>query len=342
MRRGSGWAQLLGAVCASGGLAASACGSRSSLDELIVVLPRDGGASAGDAPEPPLDGTTDGPADAPSPLDAPVDAPPDVPPPRDAGPDIGVPPNCSSPSILYVYMFTESNHIWSLYPQTGTLSLIGTINCSSSGTPFSMAVDRNGSAYVLYQLNATSSEMFHVSLRTLDCTRTPWVSPGPPYGTFGMGFVGDSNGLTDTLYVAADGNGTPSANATLGKLDLTTFKVTTVGDLAVRMPELSGTLDGRLFAFYGTTSGSSAVDQVDPSSLAHVKTYSFSNLPQGSGWAFGFWGGDFYLFTAPPSPPPGAVSVITRYRPSDRSQTTLATLDEAIVGAGVSTCAPQM
>lgn len=342
MTRGSGWAQLLGAVCAAGGLAASACGSRSTLDELVVILPGDGGANdaaqdaAADAPAPPPDGTTDGPADAPSRLDAPVDAPPDVNRPRDAGPDVGIPPNCSSPAIQYIYVFTEASHIWSLYPQTGTLSLIGALNCSASGTPFSMAVDRKGNAYVLYN----TSEVFHVSMRTLQCTKTAWTSPGAPFDVFGMGFVGDSNGLTDTLYVAS--YGTPS---TLAKLDLNSFALTVVGSLGVRSPELSGALDGRLFTFYATGSGptlSSAVDQIDPSTLTRAKTYSLSNLSQGTGWAFGFWGGDFYLFTAPGGLANGALSVITRYRPSDGSQTQVATLGEKIVGAGVSTCAPQM
>ncbi|MGH7434166.1 MAG: hypothetical protein ACRENE_00660 [Polyangiaceae bacterium] len=338
MRRAYGWAQLAGAVCAAVPFALAACGSRSTLDGEIIVLTRDasddgGGDATADALVPQPDGAVDAFRDAPpSPPDAPVDAPPlrdaepDV---RDAGPDVVVLPNCSSPSIQYIYMFTESNHIWSLYPQTGTLTLIGTLACSASGTAYSMAVDRTGSAYVLY----TSSEIFHVSLRTLACTKTAWVSPGAQFDTFGMGFVGDPSGLTDTLYVAS-GDGDASV---LGKLDLATFTVSRVGTIGFDRPELSGTGNGRLFAFYGTDDGgSSAVDEIDPSTLRHLSTYSFTNLPQNNGWAFGFWGGDFYLFTAP-----STGSLITRYRPSDGSQTTIATLNETIVGAGVSTCAPQ-
>ena len=339
MRRGGGWAHLLAAVCAAGGLAASACGSRSTLDELIVVLPGDGVGrttqrmtSRPTVPRSSPDGATDGPADARPPLDAPVDAPLDATRPRDAGPDVGVPPNCSSPAIQYIYMFTEDNHIWSLFPQTGTLALVGTINCTATGTPFSMAVDRSGNAYVLYD----TSEVFHVSMRTLECTKTAWTNPGPPFDKFGMGFVGDANGLTDTLYIASS-----SSTSTLATLDLNSFTLNVVGSLNVPSPELSGTRDGRLFAFYAS-GATSAVDQIDPSSLTHLATYTFTDLPQKNGWAFGLWGGDFYLFTAPGNLPNGAQSLITRYRPSTGSQTTVATLDEIIVGAGVSTCAPQM
>jgi hypothetical protein len=320
MRRAYGWAQLAGAVCAAAPCAVAACGSRSTLDREIIVLSRDASDDGGG---------DDATADAPVPReDAAVDAS------IDAGPDVSVPPNCSSPSIQYIYMFTTPNHIWSLYPQTGSLSLIGTIDCSALGTPYSMAVDRNGSAYVLYE---GPSAIFHVGLRTLQCTATSWAPPGATFNAFGMGFVADSNGLTDTLYVASS-----NSPSTLGKLDLGTFATTTVGDLGAlgsMGPELSGTRDGRLYAFYGTGGGtSSAVDQIDPSTLKHLATYAFTNLPQNDGWAFGFWGGDFYLFTAVGS----TGSLITRYRPSDGSQTTIATLNEKIVGAGVSTCAPQM
>jgi hypothetical protein len=56
----------------------------------------------------------------------------------------------------------------------------------------------------------------------------------------------------------------------------------------------------------------------------------------GSGWAFAFWGGDFWVFTAP-----AGDSRITRFRPSDGSVTTVVdSLGAIIVGAGVSTCAP--
>jgi hypothetical protein len=59
----------------------------------------------------------------------------------------------------------------------------------------------------------------------------------------------------------------------------------------------------------------------------------------GGAWAFAFWGGDFYLFTAPGGN--GTSSLVTRYRPSDGSVTQVAMAPGVtIVGAGVSPCAP--
>lgn len=59
-------------------------------------------------------------------------------------------------------------------------------------------------------------------------------------------------------------------------------------------------------------------------------------VTQASGYAFAIWGGDFYLFTAPFDG-----TIVTRFRASDGSIVQVATSPQVIVGAGVSTCAPQ-
>ena len=53
-------------------------------------------------------------------------------------------------------------------------------------------------------------------------------------------------------------------------------------------------------------------------------------------FAFSFWGGDFYIFTST-----GSSSVVTRYDPLAKTSTNVASHPSTIVGAGVSTCAPQ-
>ena len=58
--------------------------------------------------------------------------------------------------------------------------------------------------------------------------------------------------------------------------------------------------------------------------------------PQGTAWAFAFWGGDFYTFTAP-----NDATVVNRFSPADGSFVTVARRTDFIVGAGVSTCAPE-
>jgi hypothetical protein len=89
----------------------------------------------------------------------------------------------------------------------------------------------------------------------------------------------------------------------------------------------------------------SAIGQIDKANGGLLGETILPNVAQGCGWAFAFWGGDFYTFTAPPAPGGACgamtLSVVWRYRPADGSQNEIAKFGEEIVGAGVSTCAPQ-
>jgi hypothetical protein len=101
-------------------------------------------------------------------------------------------------------------------------------------------------------------------------------------------------------------------------------------------PELTGTGAGDLFAF-AAAGPDSVISQLEKTT-AHVSAQTtLKGVAQGSGWAFAFWGGDFYTFTAPT----GASTVVTRFRPNDGSIAEVARFPVKIVGAGVSTCAPQ-
>ena len=161
---------------------------------------------------------------------------------------------------------------------------------------------------------------------------TSYVSGQHGFNYFGMGFSTNAGGPAETLFLA-------NQDAVLGSLNTTSFNLTSIATLtpAVTLAELTGTGDGRLFAFYSpaANAGDSFVGEVDKTTAAIIAT-NHVNLPLGRGWAFGFWGGDFYLFTAP-----SGSSIVTRYRPSDQSLTPVGAYPGVIVGAGVSTCAPQ-
>ncbi|MBM4359994.1 MAG: hypothetical protein FJ096_17965, partial [Deltaproteobacteria bacterium] len=63
-----------------------------------------------------------------------------------------VPGECSEAS-KYVYVVGTGNELFSFSPPTLTFKQIGSINCVAAGgfgTPFSMAVARDGTAYVLF------------------------------------------------------------------------------------------------------------------------------------------------------------------------------------------------
>jgi hypothetical protein len=309
---------------------------------------------AGDAG---LDATLDGPMDAPADgLDAPIDV---IHPPPIACQEAGA-------AATLIYLITEQSDLYSFYPPSLEFHKIGPIHCPApmGNTPFSMAVDQSGIAYVVYaapqlddgQPGPGNGQVFRVSTANATCEPTPLVPGQQGFQTFGMGYSQDPTGTGETLYIASDEAPDSGLPSRLGYIDTAHgFVVHTIGTFPpqVLSAELTGTGSGDLFAFYslmptlvGPAPPPSAIVQVDKTNGNTIGLPHMFNIGQGCAWAFAFWGGDFYTFTAGGmvgsscSPLPN--SVISRFRPSDGSFiVNYATLGETIVGAGVSTCAPQ-
>lgn len=255
--------------------------------------------------------------------------------------------DCPDAGSTLIYVVTAQNELYSFYPPSGTFKGIGALSCPTpdpTWNPFSMAVDRKGTAYVLFtDAMQTQGLIYRVSTATAACVPTPFMGGQDGFApTFGMGFVGSSDETTESLYVASDDLGS-MLSGTLATIDVNTFLLGPIGPFtgqAVNRAELTGTGDGRLFAFYSIqNNSSSAVAQVDPATAQVTANNDLDGLPQGGGWAFAFWGGAFYLFTAPDGA--GTASHVTRFDPGDLSEIQVAVLPTTIVGAGVSTCAPQ-
>lgn len=304
----------------------AACGARSELFGSPDVLPSDGGAP---------------PVDAPSPVDA---LPPGVDAPGlDARPRDVVPlALCADASDTLIYAVTEQNTLVKFNPSSAVFTPIGPLSCPDpfGRSPFSMAVDRQGNAYVLYfapsGAAATPGNIFKVDLNNAHCQATTFVPGQDGFLGFGMGFAADDVGTGETLYVASSDT-TPGR---LGAMNEKTLALSLVGTLPPNVlgAELTGTGDGRLFAFFNSSSnlGTSSIGEIDKQSGALLGQVSLPQVVQGSGWAFAFWGGDFYTFTAPTS----QGTIVQRYRPGDGTVVEVARYSEIIDGAGVSTCAP--
>ena len=255
------------------------------------------------------------------------------------------PSDCPDAGSTLIYVISEDNSLYSFYPPSGALTRIGAIACpviDMYDEPFSMAVDQTGIAYVVFSNSMDSAlggELFRVSTATAACEATSYVVDQiPAFHTFGMGFSQNANGKGETLYLASDPLGsTPSQ---LGTLDTTTYELSVVGTFEpeVTGAELTGTGAGDLFGFSELDAeGDMAIEQIDKTTAAVVGQTPLPGVVRGYGWAFAFWGGDFYTFTAPN----GNNTVVTRYRPSDGTIVQVAQATDIIVGAGVSTCAPQ-
>jgi len=288
---------------------AAACGARTGLD---VPLHHDAGPDA----HPRLDAGLDV-------FDAPPDFPPLDPTKHDAD-TTGCPPT------TFVYAVATNDMLLRFDPPSATFTPIAHLVCPAGGAhPFSMAVDRAGTAYVEYD----SGAVFAVSTVDGSCKSTAYVADSDlPFGNFGMGYATIGAGPDEQLFVASETPGT------LGVLDMvSTFSISPVAEVqpTISAPELTGTGDGRLFAYYafGFNDGS-YVAELDKATGAVIAQDYLPTVDRGTGWAFAFWGGDFWLFTTP------GTQATVRYDPATKSATVVANYYAAIVGAGVSTCAP--
>ena len=231
--------------------------------------------------------------------------------------------------LKQIYVVTQGNELYRFAPATLTFTLIGTLSCPSSGfaQPFSMAVQRNGTAWVLFD----DGNIFHVSTKDASCGATAYVPGQSGYNTFGMAFVSDAPGsAAESLYVAGyEGQG-------IAKIDAATLKLSVVGDFGGASPgagELTGTGDARMFAFFDSAPAN--VAEIDPHT-SNILGSKPTSVTVGSGWAFAHWGGSFWLFTAP-----GGSSQVNQFDYTTGTDKVVKSgLGYVIVGAGVSTCAP--
>ncbi len=293
-----------------------ACGSRTAL---LIDQP------------PPFDASTEGGRDASRdafPEAEPDVVFPDVVPPIDVvTQDVVTPNDCADAAVTLVYLFSESGNLLSFNPSNLAFKTIGKVNCPTMATPNSMAVDHTGVAYA--NLVGNTGEIWKINTGSAACTSTSF-KPQSGFIRFGMGFTGDLDG-GESLYIS-DTQTNPSG--ALGQVDVMNFNVSVVGAYQPALPrcELTGTGDGKLYAFCVESVGSklALVDQKT------AKVIGSDDLKVGGqvAFAFAFWGGDFWMFTGSNG------STLTKYDPITKVESTVMTITDTIVGAGVSTCAP--
>jgi hypothetical protein len=272
--------------------------------------------------------------------------------------------DCVKAASDYIYLVSDQNDMYTFYPPTLALNKLGPLNCPGEVTPptgnndgvNSMAVDRHAIAWV----NFNDGKVFKVDVTksSLPCTDSGFV-PGQAGFTpqLGMGFATVSaTNHNETLYVSDNdgigGAGVPGGGKGLGTLDVTSMTMTPVHGWGTPLTganaELTGTGDGKLYGFF-----TPAMTATDPSSLAEitkasaavssVQTLSTINNSNG-GYAFSFWGGDFWFYTAyDPGTGGNVTTSITHYVTATKTATVVKpNIGYVVVGAGVSTCAPVM
>jgi hypothetical protein len=234
-----------------------------------------------------------------------------------------------------VYVIDQFNNRLSTFdPASKQFADLGSLSCPTmlGATPFSMSVDRQANAWVLYN----SGELFKVALPGLSCTKTTWAGASG-LKVFGMGFSTDQPmGSAETLYVGGGASQTQTS-FTLAKLDTATMTATPIGTQTA-LPEMTGTGKAELWGFMPDASTARVV-QFDKTNGSALKTYTLPTLAGSmTGYAFAHWGGDFWVFLIKNNEPSTTVYQVDGMTGAIKGTTP--TSGRTIVGAGVSTCAP--
>jgi hypothetical protein len=247
-----------------------------------------------------------------------------------------------------VYVLSATNDLYSFAPDKKAFTKIGPLGCQTAMQPNSMAVDRNATAWVNYVdpgmgTSDVAGVIFQVSTKDASCAPAPAMNLPAGWFRLGMGYSanGGTGSTSETLFVS--GNTGTGTGAGLGSVDLATSSLTPIGNfsgaLSGQDAELTGTGDGRLFGYFTTTPVE--VGPIDKATGATQMPVPMTGVRAPSDWAFSFWGGHFYLYTAPGH---GSGSDVIDYDPTTGAidASFMTGIGFTIVGAGVSTCAPTM
>ena len=236
----------------------------------------------------------------------------------------------------FIYTVDGDGRFSRFDPRTLTYLDIGPLNCPGGSSPFSMNVDQNAVAWVVFG----DGNLFAVDTATGACSATSYVPGQNGFFTYGMGSTFDSNTGKDTLFISGlDGS---TSQTRLGVLDFPSLTTRFVGTAAVANAELTGTGDGQLWAFVPPNGGlTPTLARLDPATARVLERYELPTITSTGGWAVKFFGGAFFVFIGEDVWKVDRSSLDPAHlNPLRPPVKVLTSFGRDIVGAGVSTCAP--
>jgi hypothetical protein len=246
-----------------------------------------------------------------------------------------------------IFVLSDDAELWKFFPEDNHFEMLGNFNCGGMTNTFSMAVDRLGFAWVMF--NSPAGEIRKISVNDPANCMDPGYNPNQMgVGYFGMAFVSESaENPCDQLHGNTyDGIGGFAEGNNIGdfiRVDPDTLLVSKLGKTNFNGAEVTGTGDGRAFLFGGVNP--SKLVEVDKTNGQFLDVLPLGNLELTNAFAFAFFAGDFYFFTEEDGFFPDASKVThLDYDNSEGQGVVLTTVVPSgpirIVGAGVSTCAP--
>ena len=243
---------------------------------------------------------------------------------------------CAIKGVELIYVVDSDHNLLAFDPQLlpgDPFRTIGKLACETAGQPFSMAVGSDGIAWVLYN----TGRIYRVSIIDAHCSKAGDPEDGPD--TFGMGFASVSP-TEEKLFVAASDGSKMLATLDTKSTPPAWTPIAKIAANQAQNPELTGTADGKLFGYFPEDVSGGFVQAIDPSTAKPTGSRMPLATPAGEigAYAFAHWGGVFYVFATRNQ----TNSVHAINRKTGKYSLVLERIPYEIVGAGVSTCAPEL
>jgi hypothetical protein len=217
----------------------------------------------------------------------------------DAAPRADVNSACActeGPHGARIFVLSDEGGLWSYDPIADAYELVVDPVCATTESPYSMAVDAHGVAWILYS-DTRRIQNFDI-VHPGACTDSGYLPTDAQFPLFGMGFARLADGCSSLFAHSYSGDGAFSegpASGALGVIEGDPLRMRTLSAIDYDGGELSGTGDGHLFSFAGVSPAK--LVQYDPVTGAVVETVMLRGLSKTNASAFAFYGGDFYFFT---------------------------------------------
>ena len=182
---------------------------------------------------------------------------------------------CTTETRNNIYLLNDNNILYQFTPTTLNLTRIGSINCSTSASIFTIALQRNGLIWVLL----TDGRLYTYNIKSAQCTATAFLQNQTDIRSFTMAFVNNDHDNDETLYYISKLN---DGRNVLGRINMTTLTMSIVSNYNTgSSPDLAGTNDGRLFGLFYDTSY--IIKQINKTNGQFLSQY---RLGQSKCWQF--------------------------------------------------------
>jgi hypothetical protein len=231
----------------------------------------------------------------------------------DAGPDTAAPPDagplCGCRSGLHasrIFLLSDDAELWTFDPVSGVFDFFVGPVCATSETPYSMAVDPAGRAWILY---AETRRILDIDVNALAaCEDSGYLPTLREFPLFGMSFLRRDD--CARLYALSYNGEGPFAEGedlgVLGVMEGDPPRMRALAPTDYNGGELAGSGDGRLFAFAGVMPAK--LVEYDPDDGSVIEIFPLEGFSKTNASAFAFFGGDIYFFTE--ALPEGCVSCL--------------------------------